>query len=321
MLYESPTSCGMSFANLSQWRSYPFGWLFLPVSLIGQPFSQRTRDHFLPLLTSTAWWSQTQTALRRVFVMDPDFKDRMFARQIAVMKGQAWNVVETLKQIDHGPLELTRRTRVCVWDDLVDIPVAIPMRAPSTEVKRKNKSVRIEHDEMDIGASFSTPKQPPQDLLDSPIATSELPNPNRFELTRDDSAADLGNIGEEGPVSPISIPEASMGDYAEEHAREARNNLSSSISIPARPNAKGKTRFSFDFSRSLPPKNTRRQRSMSTRSGMRPQTNLRAQGWDDDDLEGDLGYAAASDMDRHKRKVIVERLETVKTKKPVFTWC
>ena len=252
--------------------------------------------------------------------MDIDFKDRMFARQIAVMKGQAWNVVETLKQADHGPLELTRRTRVCVWDDLVDVPVAIPMRVPSTEIRRKNKTVRIEEDEMDIGASFSTPKQQPQDLLGSPTATSELPNPNRFELTRDDSTADLGNIGEEGPTSPIYIPDGDVGDYADVHAREARNNLSNSITLPARPVAKGKTRFSFDFSRSMP-KTTKRGRSMSTRSGMRPQANLTARGWDDDDLEGDLGYAAASDMERHKRKVIVERLETVKTKKPVFTWC
>jgi hypothetical protein len=250
--------------------------------------------------------------------MDPDFKDRMFARQIAVMKGQAWNVVETLKQADHGPLELTRRTRVCVWDDLVDVPVAIPMRAPSMEIKRKQKSVRIEQDEMDIGASYSTPRQPPQDLLGSP--TSELPNPNRFELTRDDSAADLGNIGEEQPVSPVSIPDNNSRDYLDAHSREARDNLSSSITIPARPSAKGKTRFSFDFSRSLPG-TVRRQRSMSTRSGVRPQNNLIAQGWGDDDLEGDLGYSAANDMEGHKRKVIVERLETVKTKNPVFTWC
>lgn len=253
-------------------------------------------------------------ALRRVFTMDPDFKDRMFARQVSVMKGQAWNVVETLKQADHGPLELTRRTRVCVWDDLVDVPVAIPMRAPSAEIKRKK--VRIEHDEMDIGASYSTPRQAPQDLLGSP--TSELPNPHRFELTRDDSTADLGNVGEEGPVSPASITEIGVRDYADAHAREARDHLSSSITLPARPSAKGKTRFSFDFSRSMP-KSTRRQRSMSTRSGLRPQNNMMYQG--DDDLEGDLGYAAANDMEQHKRKVIVERLETVKSKKPFFTWC
>merc|ERR1711977_689027 len=63
------------------WRSFPFGWLFLPVSLIGQPFSQKTRDHFLPLLTSKQWWSETQLELRKVFSQDADFQERMFARQ------------------------------------------------------------------------------------------------------------------------------------------------------------------------------------------------------------------------------------------------
>ena len=59
------------------------------------------------------------------------------------MKGQAWNVVETLKTTDYGPLELSLRTRVCVWDDLVDIPVDIPMRVPSAEMRRlRDKDVR-----------------------------------------------------------------------------------------------------------------------------------------------------------------------------------
>lgn len=40
-----------------------------------------------------------------------------------------------------------------------------------------------------------------------------------------------------------------------------------------------------------------------------------------DDLEGDLGYAAAEGMEGNQRKVIVERLEAVKSKNPVFTWC
>ena len=34
------------------WWSYTYGWLYLPVSIIGQPFSEETRNHFLPLLTS-----------------------------------------------------------------------------------------------------------------------------------------------------------------------------------------------------------------------------------------------------------------------------
>ena len=44
-------------------------------------------------------------------------------------------------------------------------------------------------------------------------------------------------------------------------------------------------------------------------------------GADDDDLEGDLGYAAAEGQMGHQRKVIVERLEAVKSRNPVFTWC
>ena len=39
------------------------------------------------------------------------------------------------------------------------------------------------------------------------------------------------------------------------------------------------------------------------------------------DDDGDLGYAAAADQESSMRKVIVERLEMVKSKPPVFTWC
>src|SRR5690606_33231679 len=98
------------------------------------------------------------------FQNDIDFKERMFAKQLAVMKGQAWNVVETLKCADHGPLELTRRTRVCVWDDLVDIPIAVPMQTTPAEVAR-DISPRESMDEADIAASVPTTKTKVEDLL------------------------------------------------------------------------------------------------------------------------------------------------------------
>jgi hypothetical protein len=41
----------------------------------------------------------------------------------------------------------------------------------------------------------------------------------------------------------------------------------------------------------------------------------------EDDLEGDLGYSAAEDRESNRKRVIVERLEPVKSKNPVFTWC
>jgi phosphatidylinositol 4-kinase type 2 len=235
----------------------------------------------------------------------------MFARQIAVMKGQAWNVVETLKQGDHGPLELTRRTRVCVWDDLVDIPVAIPLTRPSAELSRRRNMTLPEQEEMDIGASRRSDSlsEPVQDLLGSP--TSELPNPNRFELTRDEDAADLVPTGD---VPPVSAPIAVIG-FAESEARQAKQNLSSSVQLPPRPSAKGKTRFSFDFSRPDPTSRTRHSKSFSTRRGSNPRL------YEGDDLEGDLGYAAAGHMEGSQKKVIVERLEAVKSKSPVFTWC
>ena len=103
------------------WREYAYGWLFLPASLIGQPFSRTTRDYFLPLLTSQQWWAETVHELRKSFAIDPDFNIRMFERQMAVMKGQAWNIVECLKHEEEGPLELCRRQKALVWDEPVQV--------------------------------------------------------------------------------------------------------------------------------------------------------------------------------------------------------
>jgi phosphatidylinositol 4-kinase type 2 len=60
------------------WRSYTYGWLYLPVSVIGRPFSEKTRNHFLPLLTSKQWWEETTFQLRKLFAVDPDFNLKMF---------------------------------------------------------------------------------------------------------------------------------------------------------------------------------------------------------------------------------------------------
>ncbi|KAF9268865.1 hypothetical protein L218DRAFT_918023 [Marasmius fiardii PR-910] len=106
------------------WRSYTYGWLYLPVSVIGRPFSDKTRSHFLPILTSKAWWEETAYQLQKLFEVDPDFNLKMFKRQLAVIKGQAFNIVQSLKHVDEGPLELTRRTKMLVWDDEIEVPDA-----------------------------------------------------------------------------------------------------------------------------------------------------------------------------------------------------
>jgi len=290
------------------WRSFPFGWLFLPVSLIGQPFTQKSRDHFLPLLTSKQWWSETQLELRKVFSQDADFQERMFARQIAVMKGQAWNVVETLKTADHGPLELTRRARVCVWDDLVDIPVAVPMRRPSAEMRRRN-DVRYNRDfddEMDISAANA--QGPQHDLLGLYTPPADLPNANRFDLASPRASGDAS--------APQASASSATGMKAGTQKEGAVKNGQVKFSDRPRP-SHSRNRMSYDGPSRSPSQELRvptRRFSFSARN--------RAAGqmfYVDDDLEGDLGYAAA--MEGNQRKVIVERLETVKSKNPVFTWC
>ncbi|KAL8696384.1 MAG: hypothetical protein Q9224_002824 [Gallowayella concinna] len=296
------------------WRSFPFGWLFLPVSLIGQPFSQKTRDHFLPLLTSTHWWSETQMALRRVFSQDSDFQETMFAKQIAVMKGQAWNVVETLKTSDHGPLELTRRTRVCVFDDLVDIPVAIPMRPPSAEMRRRREAElrrSIEEEEMDISAANASAPPPQHDLLGLSLPAADLPNPNRFDLSRTSSSTEQDRQAN-GPGTPATIEGVTFDHDVK--VSEAKKQLAESTTRPTP--ARSKTRSSFEVHRKQASTGSQRRRySFTARHGNHPFL------YDVDDLEGDLGYAAAEGMEGHQRKVIVERLVTVKSKHPVFTWC
>lgn len=299
------------------------------MDLIGRPFSQKTRDHFLPLLTSTAWWSQTQHALRKVFQIDPDFQEKMFARQIAVMKGQAWNVVETLKTPDHGPLELTRRAKVCVWDDLVEIPVAVPMRVTSSEMRRRTEEefqIAIE-EEMDIGAANSSSPSA-ADLLGMASPPTQLPNAGRFELSGNvtDSALDEtrsmedslavttnGNTATSSPTRMAKdrpkLPRGAVGGTTS-YPGPSPQRVNSSISIYATP--RRERRYSYAT-------------AMGRRNSHTIAQQLHGSGgrslYDDDDVAGDLGYAAAEGMEGNQRKVIVERLEPVKARNPVFTWC
>ena len=197
-----------------------------------------------------------------------------------------------------------------MWDDLVDIPVAIPMRVPSNEMRRRRDvdfSSRLEEEEMDIGtANAPVPKQ--HDLLGLSPPANDLPNPNRFDLASNESASDVGQLG---PESPATVEGVTMDHDAQLF------DLQTSRTKPERPGTvRSRTRLSFETHGKHPSSGSARRRySYSNRHG-----NSAVLG-DADDLEGDLGYAAAEGMEGHQRKVIVERLETVKSKNPVFTWC
>ncbi|TKX24135.1 hypothetical protein C1H76_3703 [Elsinoe australis] len=240
--------------------------------------------------------------------MDSDFKESMYAKQIAVLKGQAWNVVETLKTPDHGPLELTRRQRVCVWDDIVEIPVATPMRPTSIEIRQKyntptKKRNMVETEEMDISSALESESSKQPDLLS--LSTSNLPAvpSNPFNMSRQNSY-NRHSIEEDGPLSPSSINGFTFDTNKERNKRPE---------IP-----RSKTRISMDDTRRLFDGLGDRRRRFSIGIGSRRGT---VGSEDQDDDLGDLGYAAAEDQEHNRRKVIVERLETVKSRNPVFTWC
>lgn len=262
-------------------------------------------------------------ALKRVFQIDEDFQERMFAKQIAVMKGQAWNVVEALKTPDHGPLELTRRAKVCVWDDLVDVPVAVPMRVTSSEMRRQsfshnpNRTSGQSMDEADI-ASSAPANNNNADLLGIGPSPADMPHPGRFEISTPKG---------ERAQSPTSGVDARDVDH------DAANGATTKIELPAATNASRNSALNvYDPDRNA--RNLRHQQrrySFATPISRRNSSSIaqhlygdqpyRSAYDADDDLEGDLGYATAEGQMALQRKVIVERLEAVKTSNPVFTWC
>jgi phosphatidylinositol 4-kinase type 2 len=258
--------------------SYRSGWLFLPVSLIGQPFSQRTRDHFIPLLTSTKWWQETSRQLHTLFDRDSDFQKRMYAKQLAVLKGQAWNILETLKQPDQGPLELCRRQRVLVNDEEMEVPVAVPMTVPTIKPPSQ-------HDEMDISAlgGSSAPA--------GPEITRLSRTPERALETIDDFDGDIVRSSFDDHDFPerISTVENLAGSF-----------LSEDLNRPPKTKyRKSRNRQSYDGpSRPLLLHQGRRRGYSVSEAGGR---------FDDEDEERDLGFAAALDEDALIKKVIVEK--------------
>ncbi|PWW73109.1 hypothetical protein C7212DRAFT_359486 [Tuber magnatum] len=330
-------SLAFPWKHPDQWRSFPFGWLFLPVSLIGQPFSQKARDHFLPILTSAKWWAETQTLLRRLFEQDSDFKERMFQKQIAVLKGQAFNVVETLKTPDQGPLELTRRTRVHVWDDEMEVPVAVPLRVPTTSDARRQREHDLERGfdeqaEMDIGAAASSAPLPREiDVLGLGLSPPryEIPSSMRLGISRTASigSSNGGELSDQQSALIPGSPQSAAETTASKSPTGRAGIRGGGGGTPSSPRPQRLDHKNFDAGgRNGPSRKKdapslldprRRRFSLTGGFGGGPPRNV----YNDDDAEGDLGYSAVGGSEGAQRKVIVERLEAVKSRNPVFTWC
>ncbi|KAI8640407.1 phosphatidylinositol 3 and 4-kinase-domain-containing protein [Parasitella parasitica] len=102
------------YKHPDQWRSYPYGWIAMPDSLVNRPFSEATRKQFLPILSDPLWWRDTVREMRALFEMDDDFDEKMFQKQMAVLKGQGYNIIRTLKDPAAGPIDLVAMQRVVI---------------------------------------------------------------------------------------------------------------------------------------------------------------------------------------------------------------
>ncbi|KAG1209195.1 hypothetical protein G6F35_010740 [Rhizopus arrhizus] len=102
------------YKHPDQWRSYPYGWTAMPDALVNRPFSEETRHQFLPILSDPLWWRETVREMRGLFELDDDFDERMFQRQMAVLKGQGFNIVRALKDPSAGPIDLVAMERVVI---------------------------------------------------------------------------------------------------------------------------------------------------------------------------------------------------------------
>lgn len=178
-----------------------------------------------------------------------------------------------------------------MWDDVVDVPTVTPMRTPSPEFHRE--SIERESVEVDIGI----PGNKSPDYGDMVLSTHSLDDPraSQFNLSRQTSAEDV-----RGALTPDAVlSRSAMGFGGLDDPLTDRPGMQRS-----------RTRVSYDASSSSARARRRRKMSLSSVFG-----GLRQ----DDD--GDLGYAAAGEREFQRKKVVVERLETVKTSIPVFTWC
>ncbi|RIA90805.1 phosphatidylinositol 3 and 4-kinase-domain-containing protein [Glomus cerebriforme] len=169
------------FKHPDKWRSYPYGWLYLSESLIKQPFTSNTRNHFLSILSDPKWWKETVNELHNLFSLDDDFEPGMFAKQIAVLKGQGWNIVETLKEPNQGPLDLCARQNVMVWDEVEDIE--IPLELDQHKPNNRN----INGVDINAGVGISTENDEGGDTFIRSDSYIFAPSAPRHSLTEDNS--------------------------------------------------------------------------------------------------------------------------------------
>lgn len=99
------------FKHPDNWRNYPFAWVHLPAARV--PFSDETAQEFLPKLQDPDFVDNLVQRLRSVFSIDNKFSEEFFAGQISVLRGQIFNLVESLEK-RYTPAQMANLTPIVI---------------------------------------------------------------------------------------------------------------------------------------------------------------------------------------------------------------
>ncbi|XP_067937724.1 phosphatidylinositol 4-kinase type 2-alpha-like isoform X2 [Watersipora subatra] len=99
------------FKHPDEWRAYPFYWAWLPQAK--KPFSQDIKDLILPQLSDLNFVQELCEELYQVFKLDKGFDERMFEKQMSVVRGQILNLTQALRE-GKSPLQLVQMPVVTV---------------------------------------------------------------------------------------------------------------------------------------------------------------------------------------------------------------
>lgn len=192
----------------------------------------------------------------------------------------------------------------------MEVPITVPLRMPSTEERRRHEaditSNNLDDDDsMDIAhmvASAPNIRDTNPDLLGFSPPKKHLPSATRFERTP-------------RPASIAEYRDGADDDFSPGGFRTGSPSIRPDLKFSANgPYNQG--RVSYDSGMTAA-----RDRGRISRTALN-RRNSHTSGFPVyQDEEGDLGYSAVDAGEGARRKVIAERLETVKTRNPVFTWC
>jgi len=99
------------YKHPDNWRNYPFGWASIPAAYV--PFSDETARVILEKLEEPDFVDALATEIRKIYQLDLHFNEARFQRQMAVMRGQIYNLTDVLKK-RKTPAELVEMTPILI---------------------------------------------------------------------------------------------------------------------------------------------------------------------------------------------------------------